>query len=373
MSDITQSQGSGTAKSGILAFDHIELYVSDPAKTAQYFENSFGFDTLLRSAPADFDSALLLGQGDMRILVSNYTRQAAAASHIARHGDSVKDIALMVDNVDGTYNQAIRNGAMPVEEPHDVSAGPHTIRLATVGTPADLVHTLIKRDEALLLLPRSGSIQATDGVPPSKYGIRSIDHVALAVEQGRLDEWREYYQSAFGFHVTHEEITRTELTAMRSLVMENPMRTVKLPIMEPAEGKKQSQIRDFLINHQGAGVQHVAILCDDIGVAIAGLRAAAVRFLEIPDTYYEMLPSRVRESNDYMAMLRSSRALLDKDEWGILLQTFSKPVFGRATLFFEFVQRKGAKGFGSGNVRALFEAIEREQAFQAMEKGARTR
>jgi 4-hydroxyphenylpyruvate dioxygenase len=219
-----------------------------------------------------------------------------------------------------------------------------------IGGPGDLVHSLIQKPSPVRSTPNGGG------------EFKGIDHVAIAVPPGSLDECAEYYRRVLGFEITHQELTATEYSAMRSIVVEDPSHSVKFPLVEPAAGKRESQVAEFLRHHGGPGVQHVALLCEDISTAVGRLRANGLHFLDIPDEYYRMAPSRVGDLGEAFERLRQAKVLIDRDEWGLLIQTFSRPITGRPTLFFELVQRDGARGFGAANIRALFEALELRQA-----------
>jgi 4-hydroxyphenylpyruvate dioxygenase len=351
----------------VAGFDFAELYVGNAQQAAHFFHTAFGFDVVQRSGlDTGFPDAtvFLLKAGEVQLVLSSPLGRGPIADHVNQHGDSVKDIALLVENLDEAFDRAVKAGAASILTPRPVESATHTMRKATVGTPGDIVHTLVQREKGVPLILGNAK-EFTRGHTHRNAYFRAIDHIALAVERGRLETWVDYYKSVFDFEITHEEKTATEFTAMRSVVVENRSRTVKFPIVEPADGKKRSQIEDFLGYHNGPGAQHLALLCDDIESVVQDLRAHGVEFLEVPDNYYDALPSRLDLSDRQTQSLREARLLIDQDEWGDLIQTFSKPVTSRPTLFFELVQRNGARGFGGGNIRALFEAIEREQSARA--------
>lgn len=348
-------------RTAVLGFDFVNLCVGNVHQSSHYFRTAFGFEPLWSSGPDGGIGAAtistMLGQGGVRLMLTTAVQDGDVNEHIHRHGDSVRDIGLLVDDVDAAFERSTANGARPVSEPRQTMFGNEAVRIAAVGTPADLVHSLVQRDSARVdasLHPTS----AGDAVSP---GFSRFDHVALAVEHDQLGPWVDFYQKAFGFTVTHQELTATEYTAMQSMVVENASGTVRFPIMQPASGRRRSQIEDFLVHHRGPGVQHLALQCDDIGTTVRRIRSTGIQFLDVPDAYYDSLPSRIADWSEHMEILRSLRVLIDRDEWGLLLQCFTKSVTGRPTLFFELVQRQGARGFGKGNIRALFEAVEREQ------------
>lgn len=347
----------------VLAFDFVEVYVGNAYHAAHFYQTSFGLEPQWQSGidtGARDAASVLLGQRGLRLVVTSDLRSGRVADYVRRHGDSVRDVAFLVDDVDAVYRRAVAAGAAGIVEPHAIGQGDVCMRTATVGTPEDLVHTLIERSPGCPLFLAGGTpIGRTDAPPRPSF--QSLDHVAIAVRQGELQAWVDYYRDAFDFVVTREERTETRLSAMRSMVVENARGTVKFPILEPQEGGERSQIDEFLSYHDGPGVQHLALLCDDICSAIPLLRAGNVKFLRVPDAYYEALPAHIGGSGVQRAAFREMQVLVDCDETGTLIQSFSRPVTGRPTLFFELVQRDGARGFGTRNIRALFEAVEREQ------------
>ena len=226
------------------------------------------------------------------------------------------------------------------------------------------MHTLIERGpETPALLPGFRRWERPDGAAPREdASLAAIDHVACCVEGGTLDRWVRFYQEAFGFREAHHEDIVTDHSAMNSKVVESENGAVKLPIMEPAHGRSKSQIDEYLDYHHGPGAQHLALRSSDIAATVRALRAGGVEFLETPDTYYDAIPARLGDVGEDLDQLRELDILVDRDRWGVLLQVFTRPVTGRPTGFLEIVQRKGARGFGGGNVRALVEAVERQQA-----------
>lgn len=364
-STTTSSVNTSDREETILGFDSIEFYVGNAYQTAHYFRTGFGFQILSTSGldTGACDSvSLLLGGSDIRFIVTSALCPGIVAEHVHRHGDSVRDIALQVSDLDSVFERAVSKGAEPIMRPSPVDGSNGGVRRGVIGTPSDIVHSLVERTDDLgFSVPNSKMLRTAN---KHQLGFEAIDHVAIAVGMGELDRWADFYCSAFGFETTHEETTATELTAMRSKVVENPSHTVKFPIVEPAPGRHRSQVEDFLHYHNGSGVQHVALSCSDIEMSLRGLRERGIEFLNVPDTYYDMLPARFGTNYSQLEPLRTSRVLVDRDKWGDLLQTFSKPITGKPTLFFELVQRKGARGFGSGNIKALFEALEREQGLR---------
>src|SRR5258708_4074907 len=326
---------------GVQSFDCVELCVSNVHQAAHFFRTAFGFDVVQRAGPDTGSpdvASLMLAEGGVRLVVTSGLGQGRAADHVHRHGDSVSNIGLLVDDVTAAFTRAVKAGAAPVREPERLVGRGGAMRRAIVGTPGDLVHALVERDgEAFLPDAAAAARPHAPGAPR----FRGIDHRAITVAPGDLDRWVDFYREAFGFELTHEEVTETATSSMRSKVVENRSRTVKFPLLEPAPGKRRSQIQEFLSYHNGPGVQHLALLCDDIDTAMRDLRSRGVEFLNVPDSYYESLPARLPEVDGDLSGLRELRLLMDRDEWGSLIQTFSKPVTVRPTLFVEVLERRG--------------------------------
>ena len=256
----------------------------------------------------------------------------------------------------------MRRGARPAEEPHEVRDEHGTICRAAVHTYGDTIHSLISyRDYAGPFLP--GFVSAP--IPGDDAGILRIDHVVGNVELGKMEQWAEFYHRVFGFHryiSFDDKDISTEYSALMSIVMSDDSQSVKFPINEPAPGRKKSQIDEYLEAYHGPGVQHVALLCRDEVKTVSQLRENGISFLQVPDSYYDVLRDRIGKIDESLEAIRSLGILVDRDEDGYLLQIFSRPVEDRPTLFFEIIQRKGSRGFGKGNFKALFESIELEQA-----------
>ena len=345
---------------------HVEFWVGNAKQAAFYYRKAFGFSQLaysgLETGNRQFAS-YVLSQQKVRFVVSTpFDPSHFASEHIRRHGDGVRDIALLVEDADFAFQEAVRRGAEPVLEPRDESDGHGTVRRAAIKTYGDTIHSLISyTDYAGAFLP--GYQQAEIAGEP--VGIAAVDHMVGNVELGKMADWCEFYSRVMGFsrYITFDDKDiNTEYSALMSIVMSDDNKVVKFPINEPAEGKKKSQIQEYLEAYQGPGVQHVALLCGDVIETVSRLRDNGVEFLTVPDSYYEELPGRVGTIDEPLDKLKSLGILVDRDEEGYLLQIFTKPVQDRPTVFFEIIQRKGARGFGKGNFKALFESIEREQA-----------
>jgi len=301
------------------------------------------------------------------VLTTPLSPEHPAAEHIKQHGDGVRDIAFYVEDADHAFNEALKRGATPVTEPHDLADENGSVRHAAIATYGDTIHSFISYNTNNghnyngIFLP--GFVEQTVEGDPT--GIMLVDHIVGNVELGKMTHWCDFYRDVLGFfrYITFDDKDiSTEYSALMSIVMSDDNRVVKFPINEPAPGRKKSQIDEYLDWYGGAGVQHVALLCGDIIETVARLKANGVEFLSVPDSYYEELPQRVGEIEEPMAKIKELNILVDKDDEGYLLQLFSKPVEDRPTVFFEIIQRKGSRGFGKGNFRALFESIEAEQA-----------
>jgi len=345
---------------------HVEFWVGNAKQAAFYYRKAFGFSQVaysgLETGNRQFAS-YVLGQGRVRWVLSTPLNPGHFASeHIKRHGDGVRDIALLVEDADFAFAEAVKRGAEPVLEPRDETDERGSIRRAAIKTFGDTIHSFISyKDYEGAFLPGFAAAE----VEGDSTGIAAVDHCVGNVELGAMNKWCEWYSKVMGFsrYITFDDKDiSTEYSALMSIVMSDDAHVVKFPINEPAAGKKKSQIEEYLDWYTGPGVQHVALLCKDAIETVTRLRANGVEFLTVPDSYYEELPGRVGEIDESIATLKELGILVDRDEEGYLLQIFTKPVQDRPTVFFEIIQRKGARGFGKGNFKALFESIEREQA-----------
>jgi 4-hydroxyphenylpyruvate dioxygenase len=349
--------------------DHVELYVGNAAQAAYFYARAFGFRPV---AYAGLETGLrdrashVLEQGRIRLVLTGALRSDTDISrHHALHGDGVRSIALSVPDVDHAHAEAVARDATSVAEPHDISDEHGTVRIASIAAYGDTLHTFIDRsDYDGPFLPGFQAAATTNGAAPDEDMLLGIDHIVGNVELGRMEEWVSFYERVFGMvemiHFSDEAIS-TEYSALMSKVVASGNGRIKFPINEPAEGLRKSQIDEYLEFYEGAGAQHIAVSTRDIVGTVAELRRRGVGFLEIPDTYYEEVPSRVPEVADQLDDLHRQGILVDHDDEGYLLQIFTKPIGDRPTVFFEIIERHGATGFGAGNFKALFEAIEREQ------------
>jgi 4-hydroxyphenylpyruvate dioxygenase len=357
----TLSTPAAAGPVGILGLDHLEFYVGNPRHAAHFYRTTFGLQPTgfasLETGLADRCS-FLLTTGDVRFVVTGAMQpESEVGRHVNAHGDTVRDIALAVEDVESAYHEALKRGARSVQEPTAYRSGDRTLKRAAIGATGDIIHSLVERDSSEWFLPGFSPLA---GSRPDRC-ISSIDHLAVSLRQGTLDEMVDFYTRVLGFHESHEEYVISEYSAMNSKVVQSADGSIRLPLLEPAPGKRKSQVEEFLDFHGGPGVQHAALVSDNIIQTVAGLRAKGVDFLNTPSTYYETLVDRVGDLEEDVVALRDLNILVDRDPWGYLMQIFSAPLQSRPTFFVEVIQRKGARGFGSGNIKALFEAVEREQ------------
>jgi 4-hydroxyphenylpyruvate dioxygenase len=356
----------------LLGWDHVELWVGNAKQSSYFYEHAFGFRPVAYAGPETGirdRASYVLEQGDARFVVSSALRpDHEIARHAHMHGDGVKDAAFRVPDATEAYRQALQRGARGVDEPRWLEDEHGRVELASIGTYGETIHTFVNREDyAGPYLPGYRAIESGDGQVPLGVGLKLIDHVVGNVELGRMNHWVEFYERCLGFreltHFTDEAIS-TEYSALMSKVMMGGDGRFKLPINEPAEGKRKSQIEEYLEFFGGPGVQHIAFATDDIVSTVESLRERGILFLNTPDAYYEDVGDRVGEIDEDWSALRRLKILADRDDEGYLLQIFTKTAQDRPTLFFEVIERHGAVGFGEGNFKALFEAIEREQALR---------
>ena len=348
------------------AVHHVEFYVGNAKQAAFYYRKAFGYNQTAYSGLETGDrekASYVLEQGRVRMVFSTpLNGNNELAEHIRRHGDGVKDIAFHVDDAKACYEACIARGAKSAREPETLSDENGSVTKASIFTYGETLHSFFSHDDYNgPFLP--GFIEKK--VEGEDVGLKYIDHIVGNVELGKMEHWVNFYADVMGFsqiQAFSDEDIATEYSALMSKVMESDNGRIKFPINEPAEGKKKSQIDEYLDFYDGPGVQHVALLTSDIIKTIKKLKENGVEFLEVPDTYYEDLTKRVGAIDEDIEVLRKLKILVDRDDEGYLLQLFTKPVEDRPTVFYEVIQRKGSKGFGIGNFKALFEAIERHQA-----------
>ncbi len=351
--------------------DHVELWVGNAAHSAHYLTRAYGFTEVayrgLETGVRDQVSRVLQ-QGRIRLVVTGTLRSdSEIARHHARHGDGVRSISLSVPDVDNAYREAVARGARGVVEPYDIEDEHGKARLAEIATYGDTVHRFVDRSgyEGPFLPgfgPAAADHDRAQGT--EAHELLTIDHIVGNVELGSMDTWVKYYEDVFGMtemvHFSDEAIS-TEYSALMSKVVTTGDGRVKFPINEPAQGKRKSQIDEYLEFFEGPGAQHIALTTRDIVATVDRLQARGVQFLRTPDDYYDAVPTRIGQIDESIADLRRLGILVDRDDEGYLLQIFTKPIGDRPTIFFEIIERHGARGFGEGNFKALFEAIEREQ------------
>ena len=351
----------------LLGTDYLEFYVGNAKQSAMYYQAAFGFTLVAYKGPETGHRdrvSYVLQQNKIRIvLTSSLLPDTEIAKHVALHGDGVKVLALWVDDAEWSYNTAVKNGAksaIPFEVLNDEFG---TVKTASIHTYGDTIHTFIERkDYSGIFMP--GYVEKTSPYKVDPVGLMYVDHCVGNVELGDMNKWVKFYQDVMGFTLLitfDDNDISTEYTALMSKVVSNGNGYVKFPINEPAKGLKKSQIEEYLDFYKSAGVQHIAVATDDIINTVTKLKAHGVDFLYVPEVYYEDVIERVGHIDEDLEELKKLNILIDRDDDGYLLQLFTKPIQDRPTVFFEIIQRKGAKSFGKGNFKALFEAIEREQ------------
>jgi 4-hydroxyphenylpyruvate dioxygenase len=348
--------------------DYVELYVGNAKQAAHFYKTALGFQDLayagLETGIKDRTS-YVLQQGKIKlVLTSPFETNSEISRHLQQHGDGVKVIALWVDDAYDAFQQTIMRGAKPFLHPETITDEYGTIKRSGIHTYGDTVHLFIERKNYNgIFLPRFTALKTEYN--PTSCGLKYIDHMVGNVELGQMNVWADFYANTMGFAnlVTFDDKDiSTEFTALMSKVMTNGNGYIKFPINEPAIGKKKSQVEEYLDFYHGPGCQHIAVATDDIVFTISEMRKRGVDFLYVPGTYYDTVKERVGIIDEDLNELKKWGIMVDRDEEGYLLQIFTKPVEDRPTLFFEIIQRKGAKSFGKGNFQALFESIEAEQA-----------
>jgi 4-hydroxyphenylpyruvate dioxygenase len=355
--------------------DYIEFYVGNARQASHYYRAAFGFQLVGYRGPETGTrdkSSYLLQQDRIRFVLTTAIRPEASpeakkiADHVSTHGDGVRDLALWVDDARDAYDKAIARGAVRVQEPTVFADESGEVVVAAIKIYGETVHSLVERKNYTgLFLP--GFIPVEPHFNPPAVGLKYVDHCVGNVELGKMNYWVDWYARVMGFRnmLTFDDKTiSTEYSSLMSKVMANGNDRIKFPINEPAQGKRKSQIDEYLEFYKGPGVQHMALATDDIIATVTALRDRGVEFLSVPTTYYDELQERIGKIDEDVDSLAKLGILIDRDPDGYLLQIFTKPVEDRPTVFYEIIQRKGAKSFGAGNFRALFEAIEREQGLR---------
>ncbi len=351
----------------LLGTDYVELYVGNAKQAAHYYKTAFGYQNLAYSGPETGDkekvSFVLIQDKVKLVLTTPLNSDSSIAAHINKHGDGVKAIALTVDDAYEAFKQTVKRGARPFMEPHSLKDQNGEIKMSGIHIYGDTVHLFIERKNYNgVFFP--GFRKLENNYNPSSVGLKYIDHCVGNVGWNQMNTWVKFYEDVMGFKnilTFDDKQISTEYSALMSKVMSNGNGFVKFPINEPAAGKKKSQVEEYLDYYQDAGVQHIAIATDNIVETVKNLSNRGVEFLTIPSTYYDDLIDRIGPIDEDVEPLKKLGILVDRDDEGYLLQIFTKPVEDRPTLFYEIIQRKGAKSFGAGNFKALFEALEREQ------------
>jgi len=349
----------------ILAIDHLEFYVEDVAEVTASLCESFGFQVHGVGGPEtgvpDCRSILLRQREISIVLTSALTARHPAANYVRRHGDGVAVIAMTVADVHRACDEAVQRGAALIAPPTVLKGADGRVTSASVTGFGDVVHRFVARDSSTAQFA-PGLIKETVPAPHPGGLLKSIDHIAVCVPAGELTRTVHRYREAFGFSETFEERIVVGSQAMNSKVVQSPSRAMTFTIIEPDTNCVPGQIDEFLGSHGGAGVQHVAFLTEDIGLAVRTISATGVTFLATPSSYYDVLASRIGQVGAPVEQLRELSILVDRDKWGVMLQIFTESRHPRRTLFYELIERRGARTFGSNNIRALYEAVERQRA-----------
>lgn len=351
----------------LMGTDYVELYVGNAKQAAHFYKTAFGFQSYAYSGPETGDKekvSYVLVQNKVRLVLTTPLHpEGDIAAHVNKHGDGVKAVALMVNDATDAFEQTVKRGAKPYMEPTTREDADGKIVMSGIHIYGDTVHLFIERkDYKGTFMP--GFKPWESHYNPSDVGLQYIDHCVGNVGWNQMNTWVSFYEDVMGFKnilTFDDKQISTEYSALMSKVMSNGNGFVKFPINEPAEGKKKSQVEEYLDFYKDAGVQHIAIATQDIITTVSALSDRGVEFLKVPNTYYDQLLDRIGPIDEDLEPLRKLGILVDRDDEGYLLQIFTKPVEDRPTLFFEIIQRKGAKSFGAGNFKALFEALEREQ------------
>ena len=347
--------------------DYVEFWVGNAKQAAHYYQTAFGFQPLayagLETGLKDRTSYVIRQEKITFVMTTAMVPDSPVADHCKLHGDGVKTIALWVDDAHKSFNETVKRGAKPYLQPKTEKDGDGEVVMSGIHTYGETVHVFIERKNYHgIFLP--GFVAWNPLYRPPVVGLRYVDHMVGNVNWGEMNTWARYYHEVMGFNQLisfDDKDISTEYTALMSKVMASSNLYIKFPLNEPARGKKKSQIEEYIDFYRGAGVQHIAMATNNILETVSLLKSRGVEFLTVPDAYYDSLISRVGKIEETIGPLRDHGILVDRDEDGYLLQIFTKPVEDRPTVFYEIIQRKGAKSFGKGNFKALFESIEAEQ------------
>lgn len=371
MEALTATNKNNTAIQDFLPLqgtDYVEFYVGNAKQAAHYYKTAFGFQSLAYSGPETGDRekvSYVVRQNKLTFMFTTPLKSGnAIADHIYKHGDGVKVLALRVDDAADAFHQTTQRGGKPYMEPKNLKDENGEVVISGIHTYGDTVHLFIERKNYNGVFMPGFKKWETPDYNPTETGLLYVDHCVGNVGWNQMNVWVKFYEEVMGFRNIlsfDDNDISTEYSALMSKVMSNGNGFVKFPINEPAEGKKKSQVEEYLDFYDGEGVQHVALATNNIVETVRALKSRGVEFLKVPSTYYDDLLDRVGHIDEDLEPLRELGILVDRDDEGYLLQLFSKPVEDRPTLFFEIIQRKGAKSFGKGNFKALFEALEKEQ------------
>ncbi len=348
--------------------DYVEFYVGNARQASYYYRVAFGMKLVAYAGPETGvrnRASYVLEQGKVRLVLTTPLRpDGEVAEHVHRHGDGVHDVALWVDDAKQAWKETTKRGARSVREPFEMRDEHGIVKLASIATYGDTIHTFVERNEYHgAFMPGYRAVQEDRLARP--VGLLHIDHMVGNVGWNEMNRWVDFYGDIMGFslyqHFDDKDIS-TEYSALMSKVMANGNGRVKFPINEPAEGRRKSQIEEYLEFYHGPGVQHIALATDNILHTVAKLQEQGIEFLKVPHSYYSELEGRIGKIDEPIQELEALGILVDRDDEGYMLQIFTRPVEDRPTLFYEIIQRKGSRSFGKGNFKALFEAIEREQA-----------
>jgi 4-hydroxyphenylpyruvate dioxygenase len=351
--------------------DFVEFYVGNARQAAHYYRSAFGMKLTGYCGPETGvrdRASYVLKQGQIRFVLTTALRpESPIAEHVRRHGDGVRDIALTVEDAGSAYLETTKRGARGVLEPVTLRDDSGEVRMASIAAYGDTLHTFIeRRNYKGPFLPGFVEVNSPDTVS-RPTGLKYIDHMVGNVGWNQMNAWVHFYEDVMGFKLYQtfdDKDISTEYSALMSKVMSNGNGRIKFPINEPAEGRKKSQIEEYLDFYEGPGVQHIALGTGNIIETVTRLRDQGVDFLKVPSSYYRELAARVGKIDEPLDQLENLGILVDRDDEGYMLQIFTRPVEDRPTLFYEVIQRKGSRSFGKGNFRALFEAIEREQGLR---------
>lgn len=351
----------------LLGTDYIEIYVSNALQAAYFYKAAFGFSSFAYSGLSTGNTereSYVVVQDKIRIVLTSPLKSGTSiGEHIDKHGDGVKIVALWVDDARKSYEEAMKRGARSYQEPIVSNGKDGELVQSGIYTYGETVHMFVERKNFTgVFLP--GFEKWESAFNPSSVGLKYVDHMVGNVELGEMNTWVKFYEEVMGFTQIisfDDNDISTEYTALMSKVMSNGNGRIKFPINEPADGKKKSQIEEYLDFYEAPGIQHIAVATDDIVKTVTELTNRGIQFLRVPSNYYDTLTDRVGEIDEDIEPLKELGILVDRDDEGYLLQIFTKPIEPRPTMFFEIIQRKGATSFGKGNFKALFEAIEREQ------------